>query len=132
MKVRKFKIRILKPGESGMKSAMRGFVAAWKAAEKSSLRENPYDLVLTFPDMSGLAKIFSPERLRLIMTVRDQKPESIYRLAKLLARAPSNVKKDVDELAELGVLELKKRRTKEQGRRAVQPEYNWDGFDIAV
>lgn len=132
MKVRKFKIKILKPGESGMKSAMRGFVHAWKAAEHGRLHETPYDLVLTFPDMSGLAKIFSPERVRLIMAVRDEKPESIYRLAKLLDRAPGNVKKDVDELAELGVLELKKKRTKEQGRQAVQPEYNWDGFDIAV
>lgn len=66
------------------------------------------------------------------MTVRDQKPESIYRLAKLLDRAPGNVKKDVDELAAFGILQLKTKRTKEQGREAIQPEYNWDGFDIAV
>jgi predicted transcriptional regulator len=132
MKVRKFKIKISRPGDSGMKGAMQDFVHTWKLAEKRRLHEDPYDLVLTFPDISGLARIFSPGRVRLIMAVRDMKPESIYQLAKLLDRAPGNVKKDVDELAELGILELKKKRTKEQGREAVQPEYNWDGFDIAV
>lgn len=66
------------------------------------------------------------------MTVRDMRPESIYQLAKLLERTPVNVKKDVDELAKLGILKLKKKRTKEQGRESIQPEYNWDGFDIAV
>ncbi|MGK5083802.1 hypothetical protein WDW37_10910 [Bdellovibrionota bacterium FG-1] len=132
MKVRKFKIKISKSRESGIKEAMQGFVHTWKLAENNQLSENPYDLILTFPDLSGLAKIFSPERIRLIMTVRDRKPESIYQLAKLLDRTAGNVKKDVDELAELGILELKKKRTKIQGREAVQPEYNWDGFDIAV
>ena len=131
MKVRKFKIKIAKDGGS-LKEATQSFVRNWKLAEENRLHENPYDLVLTFPDMSGLAKIFSPERIRLIMTVRDEKPESIYQLAKLLERAPGNVKKDVDELAELGILELKKKKTKDQGREAIQPEYNWDGFDIAV
>lgn len=131
MKVRKFKIKIAKSGGS-LKEAAQSFVRNWKLAEKNRLNENPYDLILTFPDMSGLAKIFSPERIRLIMTVRDEKPESIYQLAKLLERAPGNVKKDVDELAELGILELKKKITKGQGRKSIQPEYNWDGFDIAV
>jgi len=55
-----------------------------------------------------------------------------YQLAKLLDRSATNVKKDVDELAKLGILELKKVRTKNQKREALQPEYNWDGFDIAV
>lgn len=132
MKVRKFKIKISRTKDSGVKEAMQGFVRNWKLAEQNRLRENPYDLVLTFPDISGLAKIFSPERVRLIMTVRDMKPESIYQLAKLLDRVPGNVKKDVDELAAFGILELKKKRTKAQGREAIQPKYNWDGFDIAV
>src|SRR5437016_3850536 len=100
MKVRKFKIRIQNPNESPMKSALSNFTAAWKAAEKRKLHEVPYDLVINFPDISWLSKIFSPERIRLIMTIRDKRPESIYQLAKLLDRSSTNVKKDVDELAE--------------------------------
>jgi len=132
MKVRKFKIKIQNPTESPMKSALSGFSTAWKAAEKKKLHEDPYDLVISFPDISWLSKIFSPERVRIIMTIKDKKPESIYQLAKLLDRSSTNVKKDVDELAELGILDLKRVRTKDQKREALQPEYNWDGFDIAV
>lgn len=132
MKIRKFKIKIQNPNQSPMKSALSSFTTAWKAAERMKLHESPYDLVISFPDISWLSKIFSPERVRIIMTIKNKKPESIYQLAKLLDRSSANVKKDVDELADLGILDLKKIRTKDQKRDALQPEYNWDGFDIAV
>jgi len=127
MKIRKFKIKVQDSSQF-----REDVIKTWKAAEKRKSREDGYDLVLSFPDISWLSKIFGAERIRLIQAVRDQKPESLYQLAKMLGRALPNVHRDVHELAEYGIIELKKCRKKGQKRESLQPEYNWDGFDIAV
>ncbi len=101
-------------------------------AEKGKNYEPGYDLVLGFPDLSWISKVLSPERIRIIQTIRDRKPGSIRQLAVLLNRAQQNVQKDVQELARLGIVELKKTRTKGQKRESLQPKYHWDGFDIAA
>jgi len=127
MKIRKFKIKVQNSGQF-----RDDVIKTWKSAEKKKLSESGYDLVLSFPDISWLSKIFGAERVRMIQIIRDQKPESIYQLAKLLGRALPNVHRDVHELAEYGIIELKKSRKKGQKRESLLPEYNWDGFDIAV
>jgi predicted transcriptional regulator len=70
-----------------------------------------------------------PKRAR-ILSIRSV--ETSYQLAKLLGRATPNVQKDVHDLAEYGIIELKKIKKKGLKRTSLQPEYNWDGFDIAV
>jgi len=127
MKTKRFKIKI-----QNFDQAMDSFEEAWKKAEKGQKLKPGYDLVLGFPDLSSISKVLSPERIRMIQMIRDKKPESIRQLAKLLNRAQPNVQKDVQELTELGILELKKTRKKGQKRESLQPQYRWDGFDIAV
>ena len=127
MKARRFKVKIQSFDQTGEE-----FVKAWKMAEKGKSYEKDYDLVLGFPDLTWISKVLSPERVRIIQTVRDKKPESIRQLAKMLGRAQQNVQKDVQELSEFGILELKRTHKKGQKREAIQPEYKWDGFDIAI
>lgn len=127
MKAKRFKVKIMSLEQSG-----KEFVKAWKMTEKGEAYERDYDMVLTFPDLAWIAKVLSPERVRLIQTIRDKKPTSIRQLAKLLDRAQQNVQRDVQELADLGIVELKRVRKKGQKRESLQPEFNWDGFDIAV
>jgi predicted transcriptional regulator len=127
MKVKKFKIRIRAPGEPPGADLIR----TMKLAEKG-IFETDYDLVLTLPDMTDLAKIFSPQRVRLLQTVRTRHPQSIYQLAKMLERQLPNVQRDVRELAQFGILELKKLKKKESQRESVQPVFPWSGFDVAV
>ena len=132
MKVKKFKIIVAASQEAAMDGFFERFEEAWKLAEKRKLPNSKYDLILTLPNLSWLSKIFSPERIRLIQNIRQKKPESIYQLAKILGRIPANVQRDVHELAKLGIVELKITRKNGQKREVLQPEYNWDGFDIAV
>ena len=133
MKVRKFKIKIRNSTNNAelFDSFKNDFVKTWKAAEKGHLT-NEYELELAFPDVTYLSKIFRPERIRMIQMIKEKRPDSIYQLAKLLGRTTANVQRDVNELAELGIIELKKAKKKGQKREIVTPEYNWDGFDIAV
>ncbi len=127
MKTRKFKIRIKSPTDSVGSHIKQSL----KLAEKGLLKKD-YDLTLSFPDLSWLSKVFSPERMRLLQVVRKQQPESIYQLAKILNRQLPNVQRDVYELAEFGILELKKIKNKDSKRTRVQPCFDWAGFDIAV
>lgn len=127
MKTKRFKVKIQNFEQSG-----REFAKAWKTAEKGKLYESGYDLILAFPDLSWISRVLSPERVRMIQAIRDKKPESIRQLSKILNRAQQNVQRDVQDLAQLGIIELKKTRKKGQKRESLQPEYNWDGFDIAV
>jgi predicted transcriptional regulator len=134
MKVRKFKIKIRNSTDDAelFEDFKKDFVKTWKAAEKGLLKNDEYELELAFPDVTYLSKIFRPERIRMIQMIKEKKPDSIYQLAKLLGRTTANVQRDVSELAELGIIELKKAKKKGQKREVVTPEYNWDGFDIAV
>jgi predicted transcriptional regulator len=134
MKIRKFRIRIItaKTDKDIFEQFKEDAKKEWKLAGKNKLPASVYDLEITFPNVSYLAKIFSPERIRLIQAIKSAKPESIYQLAKLLGRVHTNVHKDVQELSELGIIELKKTRKSGQKRESLYPEYNWDGFDIAV
>ena len=119
MRARRFKVKIQSFEESG-----KEFVKAWKAAERGNDYGSGYDLILGFPDLSWISKVLSPERVRIIQAIRDKKPESIRQLSKLLNRAQQNVQKDVQELAQLGIIELKRTRKKGQKRESLQPEYN--------
>ncbi len=124
MKPRKFRIAIQSP-----KKTLDDFEKTWKRIEsKTSKQDDADDVVLYFSDSSQIAKILSPERLRLIQMIQDEKPLSVTKLAQLLDRAQANVQRDVTFLAGLGILDLKKKKSLKND--LVQPQFNWSGFDI--
>lgn len=127
MKMKKFKIKI-----QSLEDFKGEFVRAWKLAEKGKHYEAGYDLVLSFQDISALARVFSPERIRIIQTVRAKKPESIRELARLLDRSQPNVQKDVQDLVGLGILELKRMKGKGQKHESLMPSCPWTEFQVAV
>ena len=127
MIAKKFKIKI-----QSLEDFRGDFGKAWKTAERGEEWESDYDLVLSFQDTSSLSRVFSPERIRIIQMVRDQKPASIRELARLLKRAQPNVQKDVQDLANLGVLQLKKTRSKGQRQESLKPNCPWNEFDVAI
>lgn len=127
MKARKFKIKI-----QSLHGFKEDFTSAWKLAEHGKSWEPDYDLVLSLQDASSLSKVFSLERIRIIQTVRENKPSSVRELARMLKRAQPNVQKDVQELAILGVLKLKKSKAKGQTQTSFTPLCPWDEFDVAV
>jgi predicted transcriptional regulator len=124
---KRFKVKNMTIEQSGQE-----FSKAWKKTQQGKPHENGYDLVLTFPDLNHIAKVLSTKRLRLIQTIRDKKPTSIRQLAILVDRVQRNVQRDVQVLAELGIIELKLLHSNGQKRESLKPEFNWDGFDIAV
>ena len=78
----------------------------WEAIEKGkAVKARPKELVL---DPKAVTKVFSPERIRLILFVRNNKIHSISELAKELNRPFESVHRDVKYLEGLGLINLKK------------------------
>lgn len=63
-----------------------------------------HTIVLT-PDV--FAKIFTPERLRLILAVKKENTRNIYRLAKKLGRPHEAIRYDITYLKGMGLLKLR-------------------------
>ena len=75
-----------------------------------------------------IGKILTHERLRLLAIIRENKPESINELARMLKRKESNVHNDLTFLEGIGLLELK------EGKNHVKkmPVVDYDALHITV
>jgi predicted transcriptional regulator len=79
------------------------FEAAWHLA---SGRKPPAPLaILSFADLPLLARTLTPARWALLQQLAKAGPQTVYGLAKLLARDYKNVHTDVARLLELNLLE---------------------------
>ncbi|MDD5434043.1 MAG: hypothetical protein PH343_01305 [Nitrospira sp.] len=86
---------------------------------------------VSFADIDTMQKILTKERLRILKTIKHKNPKSIYELAKILGRDIKNTYNDVQYLADMGFIELKKVK---EGREKTVPSipYNEILVKIAV
>ena len=84
---------------------------------------------ISFENIEAMRKILSEERLRVLKTIKKVHPKSIYELAKLLNRDIKNTFDDVQFLARIGLIEL--RKTKE-GREKTVPKVNYDRILLEI
>jgi len=83
-----------------------------------------------FKALSSLRQLLSNERARLLYTIKNKNPSSIYQLAKLLERDFKSVRQDVKLLERFGFLELESNR---KGRREMlKPVLIVDKINIIV
>jgi predicted transcriptional regulator len=80
----------------------------WKAALKGKASSRPAEQIISVESWDVLAKVMSPLRLQLMSLIYSRKPSSIAALAKLAKRDFKNVHEDVNFLASVGFVELKK------------------------
>lgn len=66
------------------------------------LKKEEYD----FSGVVALRKLLSKERVRMLNTIKEQKPGSIYDLAKKLNRGFKSVFEDIQLLERFGLVEL--------------------------
>lgn len=59
-----------------------------------------------FKEISALRQLLSNERARILYTIKNKAPNSIYNLAKILGRDFKSVRQDVKLLEKFGFLEL--------------------------
>jgi predicted transcriptional regulator len=99
----------------------------WERLEKGDQVKKHEEI--SFENIEAMRKILSEERLRILKTIKKEHPKSIYELAKFLNRDIKNTFDDVQFLARIGLIELKK--TKE-GREKTVPKVNYDRILLEI
>lgn len=85
---------------------------------------------INFDEISALRHLLSNEKARILRTLQDKKPGSIYELAKLLKRDFKAVRKDLELLQHYDLISLEK---KEKGKRQMlKPVLNLDALHIVL
>jgi len=93
---------------------------------KKGQKVTPEKPMIIFPDVTTLNAVLTSERLRILFTVKRQKPKSINILAKQLDRKYANVFNDVKKLEELGLLELHQEKNK------TEPSVGYESIQIQI
>lgn len=83
-----------------------------------------------FENLDSFRKVLTEKRLALLHAVKQQKPDTIHELARLLGRDVKNVSDDLKYLAELGLVSLDK-STEGSGRR-VAPRVTYEKIRIEI
>ncbi|MEK6820620.1 MAG: hypothetical protein AABX71_02820 [Nanoarchaeota archaeon] len=84
-------------------------------------------------DFSGLAdlrRLLNKEKAKILNTIKNQSPDSIYRLAKILGRDFKSVMQDIKLLERFGFLELKS-ETKGK-RKKLRPVIAIDSLQVNI
>lgn len=84
--------------ENWREMVARGHEIARRVDQGTKVAEADYHL--NFTDSAQLFSALTPERMRLLETLKNTGPQSIYQLAKRLERNYSNVHRDVQQLLE--------------------------------
>ena len=122
MKVRDVRVSI--KSKEGLLNEVKG---VWKKIERGgSMKRHER---ISFENTEAMRKILSEGRLRILKTIKKEHPKSIYELAKLLGRDIKNTFDDVQFLAQIGLIELKKTR---EGREKSTPKVNYDRILLEI
>ena len=79
----------------------------WLKALKGKSKSKANEEIITLESWEILGKLLSPSRLQILAEIPNRKPKSIAELARQLKRDFKNVHKDVQFLADIGLIDLK-------------------------
>lgn len=84
---------------------------------------------ISFSSLEAMRKVLTPKRLELLQAIRQERPASIYALAKTTGRDLRNVQDDVAMLARLGLVSLSRGK---HARAGVSPRVEYDRIRLDI
>lgn len=85
---------------------------------------------LDFSDITALRHLLSNERARMLYTLKNNNPSSVYNLAKMLGRDFKSVRKDIELLKNFGFVRL---ISESKGKlHRLKPVINLDKIQITI
>lgn len=85
---------------------------------------------LDFSDITALRQLLSNEKARMLWTLQNKNPASIYELAKMLGRDFKSVREDVELLKQFGFVRLI--RESKGKRQRLRPVINMEKLYITL
>jgi len=84
---------------------------------------------ISFESMKAMRSFITDERLRILRTIKQYSPDSIYALAKILKRDTKNVSDDIHILSNLGLIEIEESK---DGRKKTTPKVNYQKILVEI
>jgi predicted transcriptional regulator len=85
---------------------------------------------LDFSDIAALRQLLTNEKARILYTLKNRKPSSVYELAKMLGRDFKSVRKDIELLRHFGFVRL---IAESKGKiKRLKPVINLDKIQLTV
>ena len=109
--------------------AVEGFRQTWKALERGKKVKRQGGTYFT--SLEAARRVLTPKRLELLRAIRQEAPNSVYRLAQVVGRDLKNVQGDVRILAEHGLVSLQK-TPGGSGRRATIPRVTFWEIEVRI
>jgi predicted transcriptional regulator len=81
-----------------------------------------------FSNLKEMRRVLTERRLELLKAIKDERPSSVYQLARSLNRDLKNVLQDVSYLQELGIIAV----TKTGDKKVPRFDYDRISFEVAV
>ena len=101
-----------------------------EAFRRTERGEDFKDEKIVVESLDTLRKVLTPERLKILQTIKTHNPKSVYELAKILDRDRSAVIRDLEVLESLGLVEFSE--DKKSGRKRRKPVVPYDEIYIRI
>lgn len=103
--------------------------ARWKKALKGEIKYIQKKNEIVFLSFESAAKVFSKNRMQILQTIAQYKPDTIYELAKILNKDFKTVYTDVKYLSEMELIELQETDSSRNGLKPIALysgiEFDW-------
>ena len=81
-----------------------------------------------FANLNEMRKVLTGKRMELLKAIKDNKPASVYELAKILHRDIKNVLQDLTYLQELDLVDV----TETRDKKVPHVRYDKIAFEVAI
>ncbi len=105
----------------------KGLNDLFEQAYKGELKSQPRQIIVNSID--DLNSILTPERVKILKTIRDMSPQSISELATLLERDRRNVIHDLAYLKGLGFVDFEDEK---KDKKAKKPRVDYDAVHVTI
>ncbi len=117
-------IKKIKIGIKTKEELFKDFTKTFKRAQQGEFAEKKEGVF--FENVAALRAFITPRRIELIRVIHQEKPQSAYKLAKLVHRDVKSVMTDLNVLESLGLVKLNKEEEK------VQPFVDYDSLQVEI
>lgn len=121
------KIRNIKMGVRSLDMALQEWAETFEKVRRGKKVDKSRGAYFT--SLEAMRKVLTEKRLELLHVIKEQQPDSVYELSKLVKRDIKNVNEDLELLKDIGLVSITKAR---EGRERVVPRVNYDKIQLEI
>ncbi|MBI4527721.1 MAG: hypothetical protein HY695_28325 [Deltaproteobacteria bacterium] len=121
------KVKNIKIGIRSHEAAFDEWASTFEKVQRGSKVARKQGIYFT--DLEAMRKVLTEKRLELLHVIKEQQPDSVYELAKIVERDIKNVNDDLVLLKDIGLVSMTKSR---KGRERLIPKVDYDKIRLEI